>query len=777
MLTSVTQGANGIVAFTAAGAATYTPNPDFNGSDSFTYTVTSGGATETATVTVTINAVVDIVADALTTTEDMAITANLIAGTGGGSADSFAIGAMLTSVTQPTNGTVTFTALGSVTYTPKADFNGSDSFTYTVTSGGVTETGNVTVTVTAVADIVADALMTTEDTAVTANVITGTNGASADNFEGVKTLTSVTQGTNGTVTFTAAGVVTYTPNPDFNTLNSVADTFTYTVTSGGVTETANVTVTVTAVADISVTTVMGIADALTTNEDTAITANVITGTNGATADNFEGMPVLTGVTQGMKGIVTFTAAGAVTYTPILDLNGPDSFTYTVTSGGVTEIGTVNVTITAVNDAPIFTLDPNTAITSPKVLLTAGEQRITNWATITVPLAADEAAQVRTFLVTTDNPRLFRVQPRVQIESNNTATLIFTPLAGFGGTANVLVKLQDTDALGNTATSAEQTVTITTFLANVTYTAVGSKKLKAVVVGGELTVQTGGVTNSKYLPAFIETLTLNGGTSDDLINLTGLDATKYPNLKSIVINGGNGRDAITFNSVAGTPFNLFTSLTIKGGDGNDLINLTDLAPGQFPAITTLLLDGGAGNDSIFGSDMNDMITGGAGNDSLNGLDGTDRLVESANVNFTLTNTRLTGVGTDKLDNFEEADLMGGAGKNKLDASDFLGNVTLSGGGNNDTLLGGQGNDNLVGGDGNDTLIGGDGGDILKGGLGNDLLIGGDGADSVDGEGGTDTVLGGKGGAARGGNSMATAGDTVVGSLAEILEAFNTRFAFE
>ena len=41
----------------------------------------------------------------------------------------------------------------------------------------------MTVTVTAVADIVADSLTTNEDTAVTANLITGTNGASADNFE------------------------------------------------------------------------------------------------------------------------------------------------------------------------------------------------------------------------------------------------------------------------------------------------------------------------------------------------------------------------------------------------------------------------------------------------------------------------------------------------------------------------------------------------------------------------------------------------------------------
>ncbi len=749
VLTSVTQGANGTVTFMAAGAVTYTPNPDFNGSDSFTYTVTSGGTTETATVTVTINAVVDIVADALTTNEDTAITANLITGSNPTSPDSFAVGAVLTSVTQPTNGTVTFLANGSATYTPKADFNGSDSFTYTVTSGGVTETGNVTVTINAVADIVDDALMTTEDTAVTANVITGTNGASADNFEGIESLSSVTQGTNGAVTFTAAGSVTYTPNADFNG----ADSFTYTVTSGGVTETATVTITVSAVADI-------VADTLTTLEDTVITANVITGTNGASADNFEGVPVLTSVTQGTNGTVTFTAAGEVTYTPNANFNGSDSFMYTVTSGGVTETATVTVNITSVNDVPTFTLNPNSDISSPRVLLTSGPQSFSPWATFGA-IPADEVGQTRTFLVTTTNPGLFRVLPKVSIIAG-IPTLTFTPAAGFGGTATITVKLQDIDASNNTATSAEQTITITTYLADVTYTAVGTKRLKATVVGGVLTVQTGGISQSSYLPAFIETLTLNGGSSDDLINLSGLDPLLYPNLRSIVINGGNGKDAITFNSISTDAFDNLTTLSINGGAGNDLINLTGVPTSLLPAITTLQLNGGADNDTIFGSDLDDDITGGTGNDSLNGLGGTDRVVESANVSFKLTNTSLTGVGTDKLANIEEASLTGGTGNNKLDASSFTGNVTLSGGAGNDTLLGGSGTDLIVEtgnvnftltntrltGVGTDTLAsiekasltGGAGANkldasaftgnvTLSGGAGNDTLLGGSGTDRI------------------------------------------------
>src|SRR5690606_7125533 len=73
-----------------------------------------------------------------------------------------------------------------------------------------------------------------------ANVLTGTFGASADSFQGTPQVTAVTQGANGTVTVSAGGNVTYTPDANFNGV----DSFTYTVTSpAGITATATVTVT------------------------------------------------------------------------------------------------------------------------------------------------------------------------------------------------------------------------------------------------------------------------------------------------------------------------------------------------------------------------------------------------------------------------------------------------------------------------------------------------------------------------------------------------------
>ena len=147
----MTQGANGTVTF-AGGSVTYTPNANFNGSDSFTYTVSDGnGGTDTATVNVTVNPVNDAPVannDSATTDEDTPVTVNVVANDTDVEGDTLTVSA----VTQGANGTVTF-AGGCVTYTPNGNFNGSDSFTYTVSDGnGGTDTATVNVTVNPVND-------------------------------------------------------------------------------------------------------------------------------------------------------------------------------------------------------------------------------------------------------------------------------------------------------------------------------------------------------------------------------------------------------------------------------------------------------------------------------------------------------------------------------------------------------------------------------------------------------------------------------------------------
>ena len=98
-----------------------------------------------------------------------------------------------------------------------------------------------------------------------------------------------------------------------------------------------------------------VADSLSVNEDSSVSSNLINGTNGASADNFENSDrAITAVTQGAHGSVTLNADGTVIYTPVANWNGVDTFTYTVTSGGALETATVIVTVNPINDAPVAT---------------------------------------------------------------------------------------------------------------------------------------------------------------------------------------------------------------------------------------------------------------------------------------------------------------------------------------------------------------------------------------------------------------------------------------
>ena len=274
---------------------------------------------------------VDVVADTIETLEERPVELNVLT-----SNDTFEGPATLTGVTQGANGAVTFRPDGSVTYTPVTDFAGQDSFTYTVTTDeGLTETTTVTVTVIDVADVVDGAISTNEDTAQIIDVLTLSGlGAGAE-------VSEVTQGSNGRVSIDASGLITYTPNGDFNG----TDSFTYTVrTAAGSFETATITVTVNPVADIA-------DDVLETNEDTAASLNVITNN-----DSYSGTVVISSVSQGSNGSVSFQADGTVTYTPNDGFLGADSFTYTTTDvNGEVETATVTVTVVPVNDPPSVTV--------------------------------------------------------------------------------------------------------------------------------------------------------------------------------------------------------------------------------------------------------------------------------------------------------------------------------------------------------------------------------------------------------------------------------------
>ena len=207
-ISSVSNPSNGTLVDNGDGAYTYTPGADFNGTDTFTYTISDGEFTDTATVTVTVDPVNDAPVaedDAATTDEDTAVTVSVLANDSDVDGDTLSI----TGATNGSNGTVTFNS-DDVTYTPNADFNGTDTFTYTISDGEFTATATVTVTVDPVNDAPVaedDAATTDEDAAVTVSVLANDSDVDGDTLS----IIGATNGSNGIVTFNSDDV-TYTPN-------------------------------------------------------------------------------------------------------------------------------------------------------------------------------------------------------------------------------------------------------------------------------------------------------------------------------------------------------------------------------------------------------------------------------------------------------------------------------------------------------------------------------------------------------------------------------------
>ena len=173
--------------------------------------------------------------DSAATTEDTPVEIAVLANDSDPDGDPLTVYA----VTQGADGSVTNNA-SSVTYTPLADFSGTDSFTYTVGDGnGNTDTATVTVAVSPANDAPVandDSATTGEDTPVTIDVLANDSDPDGDAL----TVSIVTQPSYGTAAVNGDNTVTYTPDPGF----AGDDVFDYSASDGAESATATVTVTV-----------------------------------------------------------------------------------------------------------------------------------------------------------------------------------------------------------------------------------------------------------------------------------------------------------------------------------------------------------------------------------------------------------------------------------------------------------------------------------------------------------------------------------------------------
>src|SRR5439155_109352 len=216
------------------GSFSYVPAANYNGADSFTYKANDGQADSgIATVSITITGVNDApvaVNDSYTTAEDTTLN---VAAPGVLINDSDVDGDTLDAVlvTQPTHGSLTLNSNGSFSYSPAANYNGTDNFTYKANDGQA-DSGIATVSITIrgandTPVAVNDSYTTSEETTLNVaapGVLANDSDVDGDTLSAIL----VSQPTHGTLTLNSNGSFSYSPAANYNG----TDNFTYKANDG-----------------------------------------------------------------------------------------------------------------------------------------------------------------------------------------------------------------------------------------------------------------------------------------------------------------------------------------------------------------------------------------------------------------------------------------------------------------------------------------------------------------------------------------------------------------
>jgi VCBS repeat-containing protein len=280
------------------------------------------------------------------------------------------------------------------------------------------------------------------------------------------------------------------------------------------------------------------AESYTTNEDTPINVSSLGGVLANDTDPDTGDALEAVLVSGPSHADSFTlnSNGSFSYAPKPNYNGDDSFTYKANDGKTdSEIATVSITVTAVNDAPGFTKGADQTVNED-----AGAQSLTGWAKDISAGPSDEPTQRVSFDVTNDNNASFTSSGQPAISSDGTLT--YTPAKDANGTATVTVRTTDngSTANGGADTSAAQSDGQASSSVPVT-----------VKAGGNGNDTLGGTSGADLLLGQNGDDTLSGaGASDVLCGVNGNDRLSGGTGPD-TFDGGPGTDAATdFNATEG-----------------------------------------------------------------------------------------------------------------------------------------------------------------------------------------------------------------------------------
>jgi len=407
-----------------------------------------------------------------------------------------------------------------------------------------------------------DHYFTREDTPLTVSPEDGVLDNDGENHDNPLTAALVSGPGHGTLTLNANGSFTYTPAANFNG----TDSFTYKANDGSTdSNVATVHLRVGEKNDAPV----GNTDTYSTNEDTTLTIAAAQGTLTNDTDP-DGDPLSTRLVDGpAHGKLKLKADGSFTYTPDKNFNGSDTFTYVARDGDSRSNPTsVNITVNAVNDAPVAANDSYTVNQNTPLVIAAGQGTLAN----------DTDTEGSTLTAT-----LVQGPSHGTLTLNANGSFTYTPTANFLGADSFTYKAND-----GTANSGVAGVSI--FVSPNTSTA-------AVDL---ITDPNDGTKTA---------LRVFGTNSDDTIRI-------------VPANEGASGLEVFVNDVSKGTFNPTGRIIVYGLDGNDKIRV-----GRLVDLTTELY-GGAGDDRLRGSGGLNILIGGNGNDFLAGGKKEDLMIGGA-----------------------------------------------------------------------------------------------------------------------------------------------------
>ena len=468
------------------------------------------------------------------------------------------------------NGTAATFTVDSATQITATVPGGATTGTITVTAPGGTATSAdvFTVTVPVAAPTIAS-FAPTSGPVGTSVVITGTGftGATQVAFNGTPaTVFNVDSDTQITATVpTGATTGTITVSTPGGTATS-ADVFTVTAAPANQAPT---------VADVAKTTLEDTPVGFTAAEFDAAFSDPDAGDTlqSITIVSLPAQGTLNGGTIAVGQQIARADIATLAYTPGANFNGTDTFQYTASDGqanAATPAG-VNITVTAVNDAPSFALGTN-----PTVAEDAPAQTITGFASAISPGPTDEAAQTVLFTttpVTAADAALFTAGGQPAISPDGTLT--FTPAPNANGTANFNVTLMDNGGTANggvdTSAAGAFSIGITPVNDAPTISAIGARTTLEDTPTGALPFTVGEVdgdpisvsaTSSDQAIVPNANIALGGAFADRTVTVTPAPNANGTVNITVTVSDGALTSSTTF-ALTVTPVNDAPSFTVGG----------------------------------------------------------------------------------------------------------------------------------------------------------------------------------------------------------------------